>query len=516
MPKNLLLLFALPFAAPLPAQTPYTNPAVEQREDYIAGNPCQRDLLLFVDLLRTSHPAFCTGEEAPFSADSISEAGYRLAARCRSAAELQPLLQRIAARLHDGHTQVYPHSQARSHYPLELFGDGRELRLQAVAPEWESALGKRIDSLNDRPVQEVLESLRTMLSYDNEAGFRLLANMLLQAPALWQQSPCARADSALRIVFSDGERIELTPRPGKVRNLASVRKAPADYPVRPTRDPFAYTLLPGRNVCYLQFNRCQDQSTARVMHRYTGTEITDEMEAQLQRMPRFDHFAEELFRRIEAEGIRTLVIDLSRNSGGNSRLCDVLLSWLRPLDSLRTFSSAIRLSPLWERQYPRMAQRLRERFERSGQTLDPDRLYDQRDSLFRSDGRDEATQELFLTNRDPQRCFRGRVIVVQGPGTFSSAGILATMIADNGIGEIVGRQAAFRPSHYGDLLMWELPHTGLRGSVSSKFFARPDASRNGECMLRPDVELAPTWEEYLRGIDPVQQWILDRTAPEAR
>lgn len=516
MQKFLFLLAAAgALAVPLKAQIVYTNPAVEQSDAYLSGNPCQRDLLLFVELLRTSHPAFCTGQKPPFAPDSVAEAGYRRAARCRSAEELQPLLQQIAAGLHDGHTQVQAPSKTRSHYPLQVFQDGEELRLQSVAREYASQLGKRIDSMNGHPAQEVLDSFRTAVCCDNDAGFRRAANTILQSPQLWQQSPYGRKDSVLRITFADGERIELSPRSGKPRNLQPIRTEVVSYPVRRTREAFAYTLLPERSVCYLQFNRCQDRSAMRMIYRYTGMEITEKIEEKLQSMPRFDDFLEEMFRRIETDSIRTLVIDLSRNGGGNSRLCDVLLSWLRPRGSLETFTSLIRLSPLWERQYLKLARKMRERFARSGQTIDPDRLYDLRDTLL--SGKRESGGEpdrLFRVNKEPERCFSGRVVVVQGPQTYSSAGILATMIADNGIGEVIGVEGSFSPSHWGDLLLWELPNTGLSGTVSSKRFRRPDTSRDAEPSLRPDAVLTQTWEEFRRGIDPVLEWLLDRTAPE--
>lgn len=59
-------------------------------------------------------------------------------------------------------------------------------------------------------------------------------------------------------------------------------------------------------------------------------------------------------------------------------------------------------------------------------------------------------------------------------------------------GTVIGAPGTFRATHYGDVLAWELPGTGIRGSVSHKLFRRPDPSRDAELSLRPDVVLPPT------------------------
>ena len=49
--------------------------------------------------------------------------------------------------------------------------------------------------------------------------------------------------------------------------------------------------------------------------------------------------------------------------------------------------------------------------------------------------------------------------------------------------------STFSHSHYGEVLPFRLPNTEIIGSISSKYFARPDASAADEHYLRPDVEI---------------------------
>ena len=212
---------------------------------------------------------------------------------------------------------------------------------------------------------------------------------------------------------------------------------------------YDYTLFPDQSICYLQFNRCSDM---------TGNP--------------FDQFLEEMFARMEEANIQTLVVDAQYNPGGNSRLCSELLLHLSPADKLKSFTTSIRFSDLLSAQYPRMAQD-KKNWERRGHA---DELYQIPPGKF---------PEGF---RQP-KLFEGQVIFVMGQRTYSSAGILMTLARDNHIGTIIGTTSTFSPSHYGDILFYSLPNTGVKGTVSSKYFARPDTSSVDEPFLKPDVEI---------------------------
>ena len=76
-----------------------------------------------------------------------------------------------------------------------------------------------------------------------------------------------------------------------------------------------------------------------------------------------------------------------------------------------------------------------------------------------------------------------------GKRTYSSAGMLFTLARDNHIGTIIGTTSTFSPSHYGEVLPYRLPNTGILGSISCKFFARPDAATVDDKYMEPDEML---------------------------
>lgn len=87
------------------------------------------------------------------------------------------------------------------------------------------------------------------------------------------------------------------------------------------------------------------------------------------------------------------------------------------------------------------------------------------------------------------KLFKGQVVFVMGKRTYSSAGILLTLARDNHIGTIIGTTSTFSPSHYGEILPYRLPNTGVLGSIPCKYFVRPDAATADAPCLEPDIAI---------------------------
>lgn len=216
---------------------------------------------------------------------------------------------------------------------------------------------------------------------------------------------------------------------------------------------FSYRIFAPESICYLQFNQCNDARTLR-----------DES------LPRFDKMLDGMFAEMEQEGIETLIVDLQYNNGGSSRLCDELLDRLRPLSELRNLDSYLRFSPLLALYNPKAGEAMAA-WEADGHK---DELYPVRQKAVRT---------------QPHGYFGGKVVFIQGPRTYSSAGILVTLARDNAIGEVIGTESGYSPSHYGEVLPFRLPNTGLLGSVCTKYFERPDKSRSEDKSLSPDTAI---------------------------
>lgn len=179
-----------------------------------------------------------------------------------------------------------------------------------------------------------------------------------------------------------------------------------------------------------------------------------------------------MFADMEAGGIRTLVVDVQYNNGGSSRLCDQLFMHLYPLDKMKFFTSYLRFSDLMAAYNPTIAE-AKKKWENDGH----------KDELY------QMPAPKIPANFQQPELYKGQVVFVMGKRTFSSAGMLLTNARDHHVGTIIGCTSTFSPSHYGEVLPFRLPNTEVIGSISSKYFARPNAATADEHYLRPDVEI---------------------------
>lgn len=501
----------------------YSSLNVENSEAYKVGNIYQKDLLLCLNLLKESHPAFAPGIDAPFNIDSINQAGYLWAYKCRSVTNLWTYLQAIMTLLNDGHTSLMPDLDRNHIYPFEFFKENQNIYLKGVTKEYGSYLGKQISLINGQAVLEVINSFRPVISSDNELNFSSKVCSFMRFYSLWKYTPFCLSDSTLQLTFADATTISLHQVPTKGMNLTSLQTKTQSNQIRQNNNQsFQYKLLPEKNICYLQFLDCADQSSMRYDY-YSGKTTNmsvEEFEKKISQIPRFDAFLNEMFQTIEATKIKTLVIDVRGNGGGNSALCEVLLSWLKPLKEIKNESVSIRISNLWEQNYPAFAAEFKQGLEKTQQPYEIGKLYDSSSLSGSTSGKDNSTvskektsvtkkiEEYFIKNTDENKVFKGNVVFIQDARTFSSAGSLITDATDNNIGIVIGDKSSFRPCNYGDLLCWELPNTKIRGFVSHKIFERPNTVKCHDLTITPNVYLTQNWSEVSEGKDICWEWIL--------
>jgi len=489
----------------------YSSTNIENSDAYMVGNIYQKDLLLFIDILKECHPAFSTGLNAPFKIDSIKQEGYQWAYKCQSIMHLNSYLQSIASLLNDGHTSLIPDFGNSLFYPFTYFNDNQNIYLKAINKESASFLGKQISQINRRPVLEVINSFRNAISFDNEVCFLNRINNQIQIHSMWKNNPYCLSDSSLLLTFSDSTNVLLRPISKKEFNIVWLQPKNQTNPIRQnTKHPFQYKLLLEENICYFQFNSCSDQSTLRYKYFMDKTSnISEEdFEKELSKIPRFDAFLSEMFQTIQANQIKTLVIDVRANGGGNSKLCDVLLSWLKPQKYIKSGSGSIRISKFWEQHYPALIADYTQAFAERQQPYEMGRLYP--DSLLPKEKISvlKTIDKYFLLNKDKNKIFKGNIVFIQDENTYSSAGLLITSAKDNNIGIVIGSESSYKPCDYGDALAWELPNTKIRGIVSHQIFNRPDISKCNEPALIPNIHMEPTWRDILENKDICWEWIL--------
>ena len=447
----------------------YHDADVEASKEYVVGNAFQKDLLLYVDMLGDTHPYYADTKHRA-ELNKCAKRLYRECGKIKDVAEFKLLVARLAASLNDGHTSIFYWTSPNKIFPVRVaLGGGDSAVVDACSQELSELLGRKVVKLNGKPIEQILKQAREIVSADNDVNFENLVEDYLMISEFW--SMLGMSDEVLSLTFADGANIDVKAINKSDLKVAQLQKDLSGRVTAPRRVLFDYTIYEEEGICYLQFNQFAD----RITH------------PKNQQLPRFDEFVRDMMSEIEVKGVKTLVVDLQYNSGGNSLLGNVLLSWLKPYAELEQYSADVRISELMQTYYPYYKE-----FTYDGKPLEVGRVYSapefdhyRRDNVGDVVPQQDSTRHVL--NFDKERIFKGDVVFIQSKESFSSASLLLTTARDNGIGYIIGERSGGRPSHYGDILYCVLPNTETIATVSHKHFVRPNRALCGEQYLEPNI-----------------------------
>lgn len=107
--------------------------------------------------------------------------------------------------------------------------------------------------------------------------------------------------------------------------------------------------------------------------------------------------------------------------------------------------------------------------------------------------------------------FKGNIYVLINGNSFSASSILSTQLDGSNRATFVGEETggAYNGTVAGYYKVYELPNTKIRARIGlmhidSKFKTTPDGYG-----IKPDVEITPTYQDRLNGVDPELQWVLN-------
>lgn len=464
-------------SAPRPAQVPCEELGRRYTPDEIRA-----DVDWLFARIEDAHPD-------PYSVTSREEMARHRAAFLASLprpvprAHFLPALERLVARLGDGHTGVgageetscYVASGGRL-FPLRVTWDGERVRVRETPPEWrhllarEPAPGTELLAINGHPVRWLFERLTEQRSGELPAWRRALVEGLL-SQALYQNGVLApfriqyrTPDGAVAVRVLEGARLDRGP-------------------PRAPRGPATYRLLRSR-IAYIDFR-----------------DMNRDLRGELAR------FLEQTFAELRRAGARGVVVDLRSNGGGSEELGAQLLDYVtdRPYrfhggvvrKTSRTWRDALRAQAPWWVPVG-LAVRL----------LAPDELVE---AWRAPDGRISSSTDdaLLRPGRNPLR-YRGPVAFLIGPRTFSSAGGLAGAIAEYRLATLIGETTGQPTAAFGDLIPLQLPRTRIHATISTARFLRA----NGDARplpVAPHIEVRqPPGHAGDAVLERAERWILER------
>ena len=223
----------------------------------------------------------------------------------------------------------------------------------------------------------------------------------------------------------------------------------------------------------LGFQNIEAQASA-VYQRFNPGKTAKEWPKLMAGIPSASECFSGLVQAMKKQGVRDLIVDLRKNTGGNSIMSDILIYMLYGETACLNQSKGYSISkdsPLWRSQYTQAADR----------PVDPGSVYDfSLEKKYRA--AEKARTELGDTGWENMPGFwrivtEGkfkkpllndlRVMIVSSPFTYSSGFNLLTALKAMGA-ETVGTPSAQAPNNFGDSLAFTLEKSRLNGYVSFK------------------------------------------------
>ena len=334
-------------------------------------------------------------------------------------------LQKLIASFGDAHTRTnwFYLLKEEKYLPLLLYWFSDGIYILKTTKGNEDLLGKKIIKINGFPILQIVDSLSTLLTNDNNAIIKDFVPNIISSTQLLEYFKFAKGN-----IYN----LELETENGKIINKKVERLVKGQQFVNFKTDKQLYSwqdrhisylskYFDKEKILYVKYNSCRPTSKV-IKKDGTMSEIS------------FDDFQKQIFKTLKKEKVDKLIFDMRFNSGGNS--------------------------------------------------------------IYGTD---------FVNKLSKKKInHKGKLFVVIGRRTFSSA-ILNTMdFKDNTNAIIVGENTGGKPNHYGQVRSFNLPSSNMGIMYSVKYFRRVEKEMN---TINPDIKIEISFEEYKQGIDPVFEWI---------
>lgn len=191
-------------------------------------------------------------------------------------------------------------------------------------------------------------------------------------------------------------------------------------------EPYTYRLMEPEGVAIMEFDAFMDAD-------------------------RFRYFTDSLFSVLKEKQIRHLIIDIRKNGGGDSDLGDELLQYISPVPFKQFGKQVIRYSDLQKK----LALQL------PGSSKDYSHKQDGIEII-------EETDEMIPLRENPLR-YQGKVYLLVGHTTFSSASSLSWAFQNFKLGPVIGEETGGMSVCFGDIVILQLPYSKINSTIS---FAR--------------------------------------------
>ncbi|MDR2917897.1 MAG: hypothetical protein LBV72_00835 [Tannerella sp.] len=438
--------------------------------------------------------------------------------------DFRDILTAFMARLEDGHTFLFSGNtdnaqQSNKYFPIafKIATDG--LFIESTTKELSEHVGSKLLAINNISVEEVLQKAKAFQGVENEYGamYNLCNQMSNQVSAEKLLGEFSIVELKLQN-DKDGVynlNVNYVDKPDRVSVKSKVE-------ISGDNNLLYSAILKKENVAYLAWNSFTSREILEGIEPYTSNfngnanwvysamqvkRPDDDIEA-FNKMPELYKIFSSLLEQMKDRKTQYLIIDLRNNSGGMTPLCMPLLYMMYGDDYLNYYSDAqynTLLSPLllktrysmtiddfnkkWNTDY-----RVGDYIFRNFFAYNEDQTIEEKRKDLSLITYNNGIGKQYTENLNGVPIYRPHVIILCSPQTFSAAYHFTYLLTQVGKATVVGVPSRQAGNAFMETIMFELPNTKVKGSISnSEQVMFPDDPEKGK-ILMPDFPMM--WTDY--------------------
>jgi len=207
----------------------------------------------------------------------------------------------------------------------------------------------------------------------------------------------------------------------------------------------------------------------------------------------FDHFVDSCVAIIKKSNIQHLAIDIRDNSGGNSIFADLLISYFYSKNYT-----------LMSKKEWKISQQYKNYLIASGDTTN-EYLSKTNGTIWES-GSCEPQKPRFENNN----VFNGKVFIITGAFTFSSANMFADGVKQFKMAEIIGTNTGENTTDFGEAYTFDLPLSKIKMQVTTSFDYGADCTKKSYSPVIPDEKVMVPLKYKVEEDDIVLKRIMEK------
>lgn len=482
----------------------------------------------FIRLLEETHPDPYTNYGGrPFFRKAAMEIRQKLVQdSVTSPSVLAHRIGEFLTPLSDGHTSIWDDTfDWWRHAPIRFLAMNQGIMYVQLLPvQYKELLGSKLLGIENMPVQDVVTGLTQQSIYPAENEMGRLLMLCWDCASLDKVIPNIPEDSiTYHLETPEGKQVDLTLPFTADRNASWPEQCEIPYTnIFPSKHLAFNFVGEGKNTMFLCLNSIMARDCIEFMRdngweyessiaslfrqMYRGQEMPSDPNEAIAMLPSFSGEFEKMLLEMKKNKSKNLIIDLRGNNGGFTPIVIPTLYQMWGDEFIKKSSSFdtkgyTKISPLLLQKYNTTLEQFNA--ERNTNYMMGDYAIEEENSAI-----DKVTDEIrneFISScmssvKDKLMAQHGKpvytpehVYVLTDPGTFSAAFHYAFFLSKMGA-TIVGVTSQQATNTYMEQTPFELPRTGLKGSISNtlQMFLPADDPRAKD--FYPD--LMPTYEDY--------------------